>query len=149
MPNTTRKTAALDLHLEQMGIDPRRDRDVQRFDRDIHIAKMIYAARQAAGLTQRQLAQAIGTKQQVISQLEDADYHGHSLSMLQRIAHALDLELEVRFKKPRRKTRPRRVRRGSREVVTVVPSRAGTIIPGTQTLALQSSILRYPPVHSK
>jgi len=101
MAKTKRKKDALDLHLEQLGIDPRRDRDIQRFARDIQIAEMIYAARQAAGLTQRQLAEAIGTKQQVISQLEDADYQGHSLSMLQRIAGALDLELEVRFKKPR------------------------------------------------
>jgi transcriptional regulator with XRE-family HTH domain len=70
-------------------------------------AEMIYAARQAAGLTQRQLAKAIGAKQQVISQLEDADCRGRSLTMLQRIAHALDLELEVRFK-PRPKRRPAR-----------------------------------------
>jgi ribosome-binding protein aMBF1 (putative translation factor) len=111
MAKRPRKKDALDLHLEQMGIDPRRDRDVQRFERDIRIAEMIYAARQAAGLTQRQLAEAIGTKQQVISQLEDADYRGHSLSMLQRIADALNLELEVRFKNPRQK--PRSTRRSA------------------------------------
>lgn len=108
MAKSTRKKDALDLHLKEMGIDPRRDRDVQRFARDIKIAEMIYAARQAAGLTQRQLADAIGSKQQVISQLEAADYHGHSLSVLQRIASALDLELEVRFKKPRGKKRSSR-----------------------------------------
>jgi ribosome-binding protein aMBF1 (putative translation factor) len=108
MAKTTRKQDALDLHLERMGIDPRRDRDLARFARDIKIAEMIHAARQAAGLTQRQLAEAIGTKQQVISQLEDADYRGHSLSMLQRIAQALDLELEIRFRKPAPKRRPSR-----------------------------------------
>jgi len=31
----------------------------------------------------------------VISRLDDADYEGHSLRMLERIAHALDLELRV------------------------------------------------------
>ena len=91
---------ALDLHLEQTGVDPTQDQEVQGFSQDIKIAEMIFAARKAAGLTQRQLADAIGTKQQVISQLEDADYDGHSLSMLQRIAQALHLELEVRFKVP-------------------------------------------------
>jgi transcriptional regulator with XRE-family HTH domain len=50
---------------------------------------MIYDARQKAGLTQKQLAELIGTKQQVIARLEDADYEGHSLSMLQRIASGL------------------------------------------------------------
>ena len=44
-----------------------------------------------------QLAKLIGTKQPVIARLEDADYEGHSLSMLQRIAEALDQRLEVSF----------------------------------------------------
>lgn len=50
------------------------------------IAKLIYDARAASGLTQKQLADLVGTKQPVIARLEDADYAGHSLSMLHRIA---------------------------------------------------------------
>ena len=61
------------------------------------VAGAIYDARKAAGLTQRDLARLIGTKQPVISQLENADYQGHSLSMLKRIADALDQRLEIRF----------------------------------------------------
>jgi hypothetical protein len=38
---------------------------------------------------------AVGTKQPVIARLEDADYEGHSLTMLQRIATALDQKLEI------------------------------------------------------
>ena len=60
-----------------------------------HVAKLIYEARTKAGLTQQQLAELIGTKQPVIARLEDADYEGHSLSMLQRIAHALNQRLEI------------------------------------------------------
>ena len=37
----------------------------------------------------------MGTTQSVISRLEDADYEGHSLSMLQRIATALRMRLKV------------------------------------------------------
>lgn len=59
------------------------------------VAKLIYEARIKAGLTQQQLAEMIGTKQPVIARLEDADYEGHSLSMLQRIAHALNQRLEI------------------------------------------------------
>jgi ribosome-binding protein aMBF1 (putative translation factor) len=59
------------------------------------IAQMIYDARTAAGLTQKQLADRIGTQQSVISRLEDADYEGHSLSMLQSIAQALNQRLEL------------------------------------------------------
>lgn len=61
------------------------------------IAEMLLVARERAGLTQAQLAQRIGTKQPVIARLEDADYNGHSLTMLQRIATALGLRLEVRL----------------------------------------------------
>jgi predicted transcriptional regulator len=56
---------------------------------------MIYAARTKAGLTQQALADLAGTKQPVIARLEDADYDGHSLSMLQRIATALNKRLEI------------------------------------------------------
>ncbi len=61
------------------------------------VARLVYQARQQSGLTQRQLADLIGTKQPVIARLEDADYAGHSLSMLQRIAVALNRRLDVRF----------------------------------------------------
>jgi hypothetical protein len=39
----------------------------------------------------------------VISRLEDADYEGHSLTMLQRIAAALDQQLDIRFEPTARK----------------------------------------------
>ncbi len=46
---------------------------------------------------QKQLAELVGTTQSMIASLEDADYEGHSLSMLQRIATAVKMRLEVRF----------------------------------------------------
>ena len=64
---------------------------------NFEVAQMIYDGRTKAGLSQRQLADLIGSKQPVIARLEDADYEGHSLSMLQRIAEALQQRLEVRF----------------------------------------------------
>lgn len=67
------------------------------------VARMIYEARTKAGLTQQQLAKLVGTKQPVITRLEDADYGGHSLSMLQRIAAALNKRLEIRLLPTKRK----------------------------------------------
>lgn len=64
---------------------------------NMEIAQMIYDARTKAGLSQRELADLIGSRQPVIARLEGADYEGHSLTMLQRIAAALDRRLEVRF----------------------------------------------------
>lgn len=61
------------------------------------IAQLVYDARIGANLTQAELARKIGTTQSVISRLEDADYRGHSLTILRRIAEALGLRLEVRL----------------------------------------------------
>ena len=61
------------------------------------VAQLIYDARTKSKLTQKQLAELVGTTQSVIARLEDADYEGHSLSMLQRIASALNKRLEIRF----------------------------------------------------
>jgi len=61
------------------------------------IARLIYDARIGARLTQAELAEKIGTKQPVIARLEDADYEGHSLKMLGRIADALHFRLDLDF----------------------------------------------------
>ena len=57
----------------------------------------IHGLRTKAGLTQRQLAKLVGTTASVICRLEDADYEGHSLAMLTRIATALNRRVEIRF----------------------------------------------------
>jgi ribosome-binding protein aMBF1 (putative translation factor) len=72
---------------------------------NLQVAQMIYDARTKAGLSQSELAALIGSKQPVIARLEDADYEGHSLTMLQRIAAALEQRLELRFVPSRRKLR--------------------------------------------
>ena len=72
------------------------------------VAQLIYAARTKAGLSQAELAERIGTKQSVISRLEDADYQGHSLGMLHRIAAALGQCVEIRFLPPAKAGRDRR-----------------------------------------
>jgi len=61
------------------------------------IAQIIHDARTRAGLTQKQLAELVGTGQPTIARLEDADYDGHSISMLRRIAKALHMRLEMRL----------------------------------------------------
>jgi len=61
------------------------------------VARQLYAIRIEAGLTQRELAERIGTQHTVISRIEDDDYEGHSLSMLRRVANALGKRVEIRF----------------------------------------------------
>jgi ribosome-binding protein aMBF1 (putative translation factor) len=72
---------------------------------NLDVAQMIYDARTKAGLSQSELAALIGSKQPVIARLEDADYEGHSLTMLGRIAAALEQRLELRFV-PTKKRQP-------------------------------------------
>jgi predicted transcriptional regulator len=85
------------LKSELTGNKPHRLKSIERERQKIGIAIEIYRLREKAGLTQKQLANKVGTRQSVISRLEDADYRGHSLEMLRRIAEALDYRLEIRF----------------------------------------------------
>jgi ribosome-binding protein aMBF1 (putative translation factor) len=79
------------------GKDPKLRSMIAEEALNARVARMIYEARTNAGLTQAQLAKLINTKQPVIARLEDADYEGHSLTMLQRIAEALGQRLELGF----------------------------------------------------
>lgn len=67
------------------------------------VARALYELRTKAGLAQRDLAKLIGTTASAISRLEDAQYAGHSLAMLRRVAAAFDRRVEIRFV-PRKKS---------------------------------------------
>lgn len=73
---------------------------------NVEVAQEIFDLRTKAGLSQRALAKRVGTTASVICQLERSDYQGHSLSMLRRIAAALDRRVEIRFVPLRRKIVP-------------------------------------------
>src|SRR6266566_4183395 len=77
---------------------------------DTEVASMIYDLRTKAGLSQRALAKKIGATASVICRLEDADYEGHSLAMLRRIAAALSKRVELRFMPIQAKAAPARQR---------------------------------------
>ncbi|MGA2543796.1 MAG: helix-turn-helix transcriptional regulator [Verrucomicrobiota bacterium] len=78
---------------------------VEQEEANLDIARKIFQLRSKAKLSQADLAKKVGTTQSVISRLEDADYEGHSLVMLRRIASALEKRLEIRFL-PHRKLQP-------------------------------------------
>jgi len=67
----------------------------------IDLALLVREMREDAGLTQTELARKVGTAQSVIARLEDAEYTGHSLAMLERIAAVCGVALRLRaMKKP-------------------------------------------------
>lgn len=94
MKNNEKTTNAVDiLHRRYIGDNAERQASLEAERVHAQVARTIYALRKEAGLTQKELAKLIGTTQSVISRLEDADYEGHSLSMLSRIATALKQRL--------------------------------------------------------
>src|SRR6202050_5049844 len=80
-----------------VGKDPEKAAAFEEELANAQVARKIYDLRKKAGLTQKELAKLAGTTPSVISRLEDADYEGHSLAMLRRIASALDKRVEIRF----------------------------------------------------
>jgi DNA-binding XRE family transcriptional regulator len=94
--------------IDQMFYDgkPERQAELEQAFAEDAVARKIYQLRTKAGLTQKQLAKMVGTTDSVISRLEDADYEGHSMAMLTRIAAALDKRVEIRFVSIRANSQP-------------------------------------------
>lgn len=60
------------------------------------LVKSLINARLKKNLSQKELAKRIGSKQPVISRLENMESHP-TLSLLERISHALDTKLYIYF----------------------------------------------------
>jgi ribosome-binding protein aMBF1 (putative translation factor) len=85
------------LHDRYYKGNPKRQSSLDRERLNAKIARDIFELRTKSKLTQKQLAQMINTTPSVISRLESADYPGHSLSMLQRVAAVFNQRIEVKF----------------------------------------------------
>ncbi|UCF32510.1 MAG: XRE family transcriptional regulator [Phycisphaerales bacterium] len=102
-----RTTDAVEImHRRYFEGKPERLQELEEERANAEVARKLWQLRQKAGLTQQELARLVGTTASVICRLEDADYEGHSLSMLRRIAAALDKRVEIRFVPVRGKARP-------------------------------------------
>jgi ribosome-binding protein aMBF1 (putative translation factor) len=86
-----------DVIRARLAADPELAKAVEEESFHANIAQQVYDLRIEAGLTQAQLAELLQTRQSVISRIEDADYDGHSLGMLRRIAAAFQRRLRVDF----------------------------------------------------
>ena len=94
---TTTKDAVEILHRRYIEGKPEMEAILEEERGKAEVARLVYELRTQAGLTQKELADRVGTTPSVISRLEDADYAGHSLSMLRRIATAVGQRVEIRF----------------------------------------------------
>ena len=97
----TKRTLTTDaveiIHRRFYAGSPKRIAELEEARANDDIARQISALRQKAGLTQKELGKLVGTTASVICRLENADYQGHSLAMLRRIATALKSRIEIRF----------------------------------------------------
>jgi len=94
------------LHRRYYEGKPERISQLEKARAEDELARKIFELREQAGLTQERLAKMVGTTASVISRLEDSDYEGHSLTMLKRIAAAVDKRVEIRFLPQKRKLEP-------------------------------------------
>ena len=85
------------LHRRYIKGDAKREASLEAERANAEVARLICDLREDAGLSQTELAELVGTTQSVISRLEDADYDGHSLNMLARIARALGHRVCIHF----------------------------------------------------
>ena len=92
-----RATALQFTYDRHVGSDRKRRAAFEEALAAAEVARQIYELRSKARLTQSKLAELVGTSTSAISRLEDADYDGHSLSVLRRIATALDHRVRVTF----------------------------------------------------
>ena len=77
--------------------DPTLADGFEKADRAWDIAFQVYDLRRKAGLTQKQLADLVGTKQSNIARLESADYTSYTFKTLEKITKALKARLEIRI----------------------------------------------------
>jgi len=92
-----------DTHRQIVGRRARKSamyrKTFERRLQQIDLALLVREMREDAGFTQTELAKRVGTTQSVIARLEDAEYAGHSLAMLERIAAACGVGLRLRAEK--------------------------------------------------
>lgn len=88
-------TDGLKILSKRMERSPHLQRLVEEERVNLQAAHAIRDARAKAGLSQAALARKIGTTQSVISRLEDADYSGHTLKLLERIALACNRHVKL------------------------------------------------------
>lgn len=84
-----------DRYLERKSQNPTFRARLEAADQAWDIALQLSALRQARGLTQREVAEMLGTKQQAIARLEDPAYTGHSLGMVRKYVEALGASLDL------------------------------------------------------
>jgi ribosome-binding protein aMBF1 (putative translation factor) len=95
MSRKPKSEALQELYDRVVGDDQKAQAEYEDGIVSIKAGQLIYDMRTAAGFSQRELAKRVGTTASVICRLENADYSGHTLAMLNRIASVLGRRIEL------------------------------------------------------
>lgn len=76
--------------------DPQFKEEYDKLQPEMAVIRALIEARLKSGLTQKQLAEKIGTKQSVISRLESGRANP-TIGFLYQLARGMDAEMEIRF----------------------------------------------------
>lgn len=90
------KNLTLDQYIKDQLKDPKFAREWEKSEASYQITRELIKARLEGKISQRQLAKKANTTQAVISRVENMTV-SPSIGLLQKIAHALGKNLEVKF----------------------------------------------------
>jgi len=91
------KKTSFDKYLDEQLLDPEFAERFKKAGKAWDVAIQLSSLRELKGLSQQELAKLVGTSQQQISRLESPSYEGHSLSMLRRVAEALNATVQLKI----------------------------------------------------
>lgn len=94
--NPKKELMTWEKHRKQLMKDPKVRQAYLELQPEFAIIRKIIESRVKEGVTQKELAKRMKTKQSAISRLESGTANP-SLSFLQRLAEALNSRLEIRF----------------------------------------------------
>ena len=69
----------------------------EEMDTEFELIASLIELRRRRGLSQKDLAQSIGTRQPAIARIESGRYRGMSVATLEKLARALKAKLVIRF----------------------------------------------------
>jgi len=87
----------LQEHIKEQLKNPEFAKEYEALGEEYEVVRQIIKARIKAGLTQKELAERIGTRQSNVSRIENGNYNP-SIAILKRIAQATGTKLQVMFR---------------------------------------------------
>ena len=84
---------------DQQLADPEVRREYESLETEFELAREVLQLRKQQNLTQKQLAERMGTSQPAVARIESGNYRNVSLAFIRRLAKALGATPEIHLRK--------------------------------------------------